>query len=523
MNKSFYTFFVTFLILFVYSSNTKAQGLSEAMEAYENLQYDIAVKSFEKAWKKDPSNIEINYYFGKCILRADVDRTEAIKYLEAVIGADVNYKDASLELGKAYMYKRDFVKAQQVLNHFLKNYDFDDDDDGDDSKTNYKREAETLLLQIESAKKVLADTLNVSFINLGPEINSKRSEFAPFIGSDGQTLFFTSNKKYDGDLMELIKNGYYSNFSTSENPEWEKPKSMGRNVNSFENEMIVGLSKDESKVIVSVTWMDDKSDLFITSKEGKKYQELDELEKTVNSEFNEPAGSLSKSEDTLYFASNRPGGFGGFDIYIAVKLPDGTWGKPLNMGSEINTEFNETFPIISEDSQSLNFSSDRPESMGGYDIFTAYKKNGKCSGVQNAGYPINDAYDNYEISYSKSKRYAYASKVRPEGLGGRDIYLLVFNDIPAQNVIYTGTIMKQNGADKSLIDSDIKISAYDNTNNKKFASSSYSKNGKYTFAFPPGEYKIVVEGSSFQKFEKIVRIAQNEPTQEIINYNIIVN
>ena len=117
----------TIFIFFIFINVSVGQTLSEAMDNYENMQYDIAIKTFNKVWKKDKTDNEINYMYGKCILRANTDRTKAIKHLEIVIGNDINYKDVNFELAKAYTYKHEFNKAKQVLNFFLKNYDFSEE------------------------------------------------------------------------------------------------------------------------------------------------------------------------------------------------------------------------------------------------------------------------------------------------------------------------------------------------------------------------------------------------------------
>lgn len=521
-------FTLTLTLLLTLPNISYSQTIALAMEAYENLQFDIALKSFNKVWKKNKTDNEINYMYGKCILRANTDRKEAKKHLEIVIGNDINYKDANFELGKAYVYTEEFDKARQVINYFLKNYNFDameEDKDEEDSKNkiNLKKQAEVLLEQIKTAEQLLKNPINVSFINLGKMVNTKRSDYNPFITQDGQTIYYTSNKKYDSDLLELINNAYVVNFTPDEEELWSKMKSIGKDVNSDENEIIVGLSKDEKKIVMNVNWMKDKGDIFLTDKGKKRFQELSELEETVNSKWNEASGSLSKNNDTLYFCSNRPGGYGGQDIYMSIKLPDGTWGKPFNLGSDINTEFDETYPNINYMGNQLQFSSNRPQSMGGFDIFSTSISNGKWVNTKNLGYPINNFYDNFIISYSRSNRYGYMAQVRTDGFGGRDIYQLIFNDIPAQNIIYTGTIKKGDGQNSKIISGDIKVEAICIKTGRVYAKSKYSEKGKYTFAFPPGEFKIKITGSNFQDFEKIIRIPNNEPTEALIIKNILVN
>ncbi len=513
-----------FLILLLIPFISKSQSLRDVMDAYDNYQYEAALKILKKIHKKNPTDTELNYIYGKSILRANTNRKEAKKYLEIVVGNDINYKDANLELGEAYMYTQEFNKAKQVLNFFIKHHDFTTDENKDNfnNKIDKKEKAEILLKHIQSAEIIIQKPLNVSFINLGKSINTKRSEINPFITQNGQILYYSSNKKFDAVLLEQINNIYFSKFTPESEFFWTKMKSISKDVNTDEQEVIVGISADEEKIIVNVNWMKDEGDIFITNKNKKKFQELSELESTVNSEYDEPSAYLTKNNDTLYFSSNRPGGYGGLDIYISVKLPNETWGKPFNLGPEVNTKFNEIYPFINFSGNKLLFSSDRPESMGGYDIFSTKKENNKWGEIKNIGYPINDFYDNYLITFSKNVRYGYTSLIRPEGYGETDIYQVIFNDIPPQNIIYTGTIKKRNGSTPQIITDDITIEAFDLKNNTLFAKSNYSKKGKYTFAFPPGEYKLKITGSTFKDYEKIIRIPDSEPLTNIIFKNITV-
>jgi len=516
--KAFVT--VAIILLTIIPFNSKSQSIKDIMEAYDNYQYETALKFLKKLWKKDKNNTELNYMYGKSILRSNTDRREAKKYLEIVIGNDISYKDANLEMGKAYVYHKEFKKAKQILNFFLKNYNFSNNED-DEHAAEKKKEAELLLKHIQSAELLLTKPLNVSFVNLGPNVNTKRSEINPFITQNGQMLYYSSNKKYDSFLLEQINNIYFTKFS-SEEFEWTKMKSINKDINTDEQEVIVGISADEKKIIINVNWMKDEGDIFITNRDKKKFQELSELESTVNSEYDEPSAFLTKNNDTLYFCSNRPEGYGGLDIYISVKLPDGSWGKPFNLGPSINTEFNESYPIINSAGNHLLFSSDRPESMGGYDIFSADKKDNKWFNIKNIGYPVNNFYDNFLITYSKSMRYGYTSQIRNDGYGEADIYQIIFNDIPPPHVIYTGTIKKRNGSNLELITEPIEIEAIDLTNNKLFTKSTYSKKGKYTFAFPPGKYKIKITGPDFKDYERAIRIPDAEPRKSLIIKNITI-
>ena len=448
--------------------------------------------------------------YGKCILKANVDRTTALPYLKTVFNQDKKYKDVCLALGISYMYKHQFDSAKKYINQYLLQKHTEKD------SANIKT-AKLELMHCESAKKLVNNKQNISFINLGKMVNTKRSEFNPFLTPDGNTLFYTSDKVYDSDLIELIRNGYFTNYDPIYH-RWSKMKSLGKAVNTSDNEKVTGISKDGKKIIITVDWMGEEGDLFITSKDGKKFQELSLLSETVNSKYNEQSGSLSLNEDSLFFSSNRPGGKGGSDIYISVKLPNGEWGKPMNLGTPINTPYNEQFPNISADGNTLYFASDNPKSMGGYDIFKCQKKaDGTWSKPINIGYPINNCYDNTVISFSQHPRYAYTSQVRPEGLGGTDIYKVVFEDVPAPQTIYTGKILTGDKTNGQAIQGDFKIAVINQDNNKTIKQYSFNRyTNKYTIILTPGKYKISIKGTHIEPFEKRIVIPEMAPIKTII-------
>jgi len=505
-------YFYSIILFFIFSQNltVQAQDLSFAMESYENMQYDLALKDFAKVWKKQKEDLEVNLMYGKCILKANVDRTTALSYLKTVFNKDNKYKDICLALGITYMYKHQFDTAQKYLKQYLAQTHSKKD-------SNNIKSAQLELQHCNTAKTLVQNKLNIHFINLGKTINTKRSEFNPFLTPDDNTLFYTSNKVYDSDLIELIKNGYFSTYDPLYH-RWSKMKSLGKAVNTSDNEKVTGLSKDGKKIIITVDWMGEEGDLYITSKDGKKFQELSLLSETVNSKFNEQSGSLSTEEDTLYFSSNRPGGKGGSDIYISVKLPNGEWGKPLNLEAPINTPYNEEFPNISKDGNTLYFASDNPNAMGGYDIFKCQKQSdGSWSKPINLGYPINNCYDNTIISFTNHPRYAYTAQIRPEGMGGTDIYKVVFEDIAAPQIIYTGKILTGDKSNSQTIQGDFKIKIIDQDNNKEVTQYSFNKNtNKYTIILIPGKYKLVISGQHIETFEKRIVIPEMAPIKPIV-------
>ena len=145
--------------------------------------------------------------------------------------------------------------------------------------------------------------------------------------------------------------------------------------------------------------------------------------KKINSKYRETSISMTASNDTVYFSSDRPGGFGGLDIYMSVKGEKGKWGKAVNLGSNVNTAYNEDSPHIMPDGQLLYFSSEGHSSMGGFDIFFANKTTeGSWGTVYNMGYPINTSDDDIYFVISADGMRGYYASVKGDTEGEKDIY-----------------------------------------------------------------------------------------------------
>lgn len=154
-----------------------------------------------------------------------------------------------------------------------------------------------------------------------------------------------------------------------------------------------------------------------------------------NSEYSVGHPSLTANGKIMYFTSDMSGGFGGSDIYRTTKNDDGTWNKAENMGDKINTESDEMFPFIEENSQKLYFSSNGRFGLGGLDVFVADITGSTVENVQNAGFPLNTAADDYAVIVNSTSTKGYVSSDRTGGLGGDDIYAFDITETVKDEII----------------------------------------------------------------------------------------
>jgi len=243
------------------------------------------------------------------------------------------------------------------------------------------------------------------------------------------------------------------NAEKSSNGQYPNAILISKVVNGeFMEASVIGEPICKGNTGAEVVGMSSNGRILIIHKNGKLYfsqmndlgifQKLEPLPSTINSNGDVIAATINNDGTEIYFASNRNGGYGGTDIYVCRKINNQQWAEPENLGPSINTEYDEDFPNLSPDEQTLFFSSKGHGSMGGYDIFKAQRnpETNKFEKTKNIGYPINTSYDDMNFRISKTKRYGYMASVRGNGLGDYDIYRIVLNDEEPEFSLIIGEI-----------------------------------------------------------------------------------
>ena len=158
-----------------------------------------------------------------------------------------------------------------------------------------------------------------------------------------------------------------------------------------------------------------RNNLFKATKNGDSWVDITSL--PFNSkEFSTSNPSLSRDGKTLYFSSDRPGSIGGIDIWKVAVNADGTYGEPQNLGNKVNTEGNESFPFIADDNKTLFFASSGRQGFGGLDVFQIDLTGGEAS---NLGKPVNTEKDDFAFTFNESKKVGFLSSNRN---GNDDIF-----------------------------------------------------------------------------------------------------
>ncbi|WP_379091276.1 OmpA family protein [Pedobacter sp. UC225_65] len=255
-------------------------------------------------------------------------------------------------------------------------------------------------------------------INMGFYINSPNRDYFPALTADNQTIIFTRVVDKNEDFF----------ISTKKDNEWQKAQPLSNVINTPNfNEGAQSISPDGKYLFFTGCNRPDtygRCDIYVSRKEGNEWGKPINLGKIINSEYWDSQPSISPDGSTLYFVSNRPGGIGGYDIWKSNLTDEGQWTEPVNLGPTINTPYDENTPFMHADGKTLYFSSDGWPGFGNKDIFySRIKDDGQFTTPVNLGYPINTF--NEEVGLivtADGTEGLFSSNIKDGGFGDLDIY-----------------------------------------------------------------------------------------------------
>ncbi len=505
------------------SKETEADN-AYAKELFVNQNFKKAMEEYQVLLKKDSTNITYKHNLALCYLNLNIEYDKCIQLLENISFQPKCDPNVWYDLASVFQKMNRFEIAIKNYRKFIELVI---------NKDNNYIPASRQIEMCENVISLMKKPVNVSFENLGNDINSVGPDLRPYISADENLLVFTSKRIGNiGSIMDVDGFNTSDIFLSNYNGKWTKPKRLPAIINTPVSEDCTGLTADGITMMIHYDNNKMMGDLLMSELKGRSFLRPLQLSPMINTEKDETAACLSPDKQTLFFASSRKGGEGAKDLYYSRKLPSGDWSEAVNLGSNINTKYDENYPYISPDGETLYFCSVGHNSMGGYDIFKAKwdKEAFTFSEPENIGYPINTSDDERSISFTQSGRFAYMDANKKDGMGNRDIYKLFFNDIPAAYTVITGKISigdtsMSETTDKltSSLTDEIKISVIDKKTTLlkgKYAPNKIS--GKYVVILPPGEYLIKFEGSHINAFDFEQFIPDRETTDREIDKNIVL-
>ena len=488
---------------------------------------------FLELYKEDPANCNLAFKLGVCYQATRLEGKQAISYFEkATLSVSDNYKGSSHKerkapliaykfLGDAYHLNYQFDKAIVAYQKFISLM-------SENKKTDKALLDETnrKIEMCKTGKLLVSTPVVIKIQNLGSTVNSGYADYSPVLSADQQTLFFTSRrpetkggeKDVDGNYMEDIY------MSTKTKTGWTKAENIGAPINTDFHDANVGISPDGQTILI---YKDDMGDgnIYSTSLDGDKWSAPVKLNDNINTKNWEPSAFISADGNTLYFISNKPGGFGGRDLYVSKMTSEGDWGKAENMGANINTAYDEDAPFIHPDGVSLSFSSNGHNTMGGFDIFTSLlSEDGIWSQPINVGYPVNTTDDDAFYVVSPNNKTAYLSSFREGGLGEKDNYMITFpNRKETPLTLIKGNVTDESGKPAKKVN----IIVTDNTTGQVVGTyHANSKTGDFLFILTPGKnYNITYQAENHLFYSENIEIPKKSNYYELkraISMNPIV-
>ncbi len=349
----------------------------------DNKQLEKSIEAYENALKLDPSSYPRLYFF--------------LAENQLSLG---RYADASQNYG---LFISTGIPAGDLAERCKKN-----------------------LQNCEFGMNALENPVPFEPVNLGTGVNSEYDEYWPSLSADENMLVFTVLLPLNTNNPQLARykqEDFY--YSTRENGQWTQARDAGAPLNSTNNEGAQTITGDGKTMIFTACNRDDGMglcDLYIAEDLGDRWSVPVNMGRVINTANSEKQPSVSADGRTLYFISNRAGGYGSYDIYYSLKSDDGLWQEPVNIGDSVNTPGIDQSPFIHPDNKTLYFSSDGWQGLGGYDLFVSRKKSsGQWSTPVNLGYPINTHHHEEGMIVNALGNRAYYSSNRLEGRG-RDIF-----------------------------------------------------------------------------------------------------
>lgn len=504
MKKAVYI--IVCLLLTAVAAGCRTPKLSEADAQFQRGEYYDASVTYKKVYNKlrkkeeRPQRGEVAFKMGRCYRLLNMSARASAAFQNAL---RYEYPDSTTHFMLAQALHAD-GKYAAALRSYDKYLEFCPDDSlaincAEGCRTAQEIRARGSRYVVKQAKL----------------FNSRRADFCPmYLGADCDQIYYTSTtEKATGDKKSEItgmKNADVFFSKKNEKGEWERPEPVEGELNTEFDEGIVAFSPDAQTMYLTKARRELNAptsvEIYTSTRSDAKWSAPVKFEITADtlSTFGHPA--VSPDGEYLYFVSDMPGGYGGKDIWrISLKERQGSL---VNLGPDINTEGNDDFPYVRSDG-SLYFSSDGHPGMGGLDIFRATAVGDPADlrwKVENMGFPINSAGDDFGITFGKSEDGFFSSN-RGDARGYDHIYSFEYDPV---RITIEGLVMDKD--EEPVKNAIIRIVGNDGSNQKEVA----RDDGSFSFALQRGVKYVMLAGAKGYLNQK--QEFASDSTMEDANY-----
>lgn len=419
--------FLWFVILScTMTSSLHAQNASAARKlmekagvAFEAQNYEQCIQLLESSIEKDTNLLDAYITLFQVYSKIKQPK-KAIDVFEKALQKDsVGAAPYILKYATALATISDYKKALSALKAF-----------SNKTPAHQQQNINDLIAICEFVTQQEVDIL-AKVTNVGDSVNTANAEYFPTVTvQDSLLLFMRRNKDKREDFL----------FSNMNSNGFSLAKPLSDTLNFADKKGAPSLSSDLKTLYYAAEYMEmgyGRYDIYKVSKTDSGWSAPLNLGRNINSDFWESAPSISPDGQALYFSSNKPGGFGGIDIYVSYKTKNGYWSQAYNLGPNINTKGDDQTPFIHADNRTLYFASNGWPGYGGTDLFVAFKKlDGKWSKPTNLGYPINTFDNEGSIAIASNGWEGYIASDRIDSRGELDIYKVVLPQKARANKSY---------------------------------------------------------------------------------------
>ncbi len=424
------------ILLLIYGARISAQSnlIYTQEELLRSGDIDLEIQEFKAKMVKDKKNPNLYLGLGYCYLLSPDSKHKAMDEVKKAVEllepkkstAETDYLKAQILLGQAWRLNMLFDQAKAHFESIA-------------PLMKEKTLSEFVKRELILCDNGIAAIMNPKYVSVSNmhDFNSHYSDHSPMMINNNSVIFTAKLKSSIGDKKEYAGEYAEDVYISSLKAEgtWTKPEPMDKNLKKKDNISNCGLSPDRNTVYFYYN-----GDIHESILKKGKWSKLKKTNIPVNSPSEEKHISFTADGNTAYFASDRPGGAGGYDIYV-IKKDGANWGKPALLGKEINTPYDDHSPNITPEGI-LYFSSKGHNSMGGYDIFMALPADdGKFQQPENLGFPTNSVDDDIFYFPSEDGHRAFFTSNRSFGRGSADIYMVNYMDF----LMVQGNTIKKGG------------------------------------------------------------------------------
>jgi outer membrane protein OmpA-like peptidoglycan-associated protein len=454
-----------------YSSKNKraVKAYKEALDLFKSRQYSDFFEKVDAAIAEDSTFTEA-YLLA---MQASVEKLyekKAIYYGEKAFRLNPTlHPPLTSILGKLYLRDGQYDKAIECFNFYI------------EKNPNQRAKVDEWLDKALFAKHIKDNPVSFVPKNMGDSINSKFDDYWPSISGDGNVFVKTSNIPRE-DNPDIYQEDFFVSKKDSLG-RWGKVKSLPGSINTLANEGAQSLTANGQGMYFTICV--NECNIYFSKLKNGVWSEPQKLPTPINSPISsDKQPSISADGRYLFFTSNRGGGYGGYDLYVATRdMETGEWINVKNLGPKVNTPKNDVAPFIHFDGQTLYFASDGHKGLGGLDLFiTRLDANGEWTTPVNLGYPINTNGEEQGIIISSDARTTYIASNREEGKG-LDIYSFELPDMLKPQVSYYLKGVVVDAKTKRPLAAEI-VLANLKTGKEEFVSSSDPEDGNFFTSLP---------------------------------------